>query len=263
MTIYIGFNKKSSLTAKNLKEAFATAGEECRTINRKRFKKKPSVFIRWGNSYTEAPEGAVELNSLEAVKNASNKLLMAITLIKAEGVNFPKCYFNDSTGIDLEEVNILSDVAGRDLYYRNKHNIVRRRANYVEGDLYATEPIDRAREFRVHVFNGRTIGVYEKIPHDPDQYYCKNDNCDFVRLDMSSEDNRHQLKGVRPQAVAAVNSLGLLFGGVDVIIDKEGVIYVNEVNSAPSLNSLNVDRFKDSIINFINESKNETTGDTV
>lgn len=256
MTIYIGFNKKSSLTAKGLQESFNEEGRECRIINRKRFKKSPSVFIRWGNSYKEAPEGCVELNSIESVRNASNKLLMAVTLIKAEGVTFPKCYFPGNVEDMLEEFNDLNSTPGADLYYRNKHNIVRRRNHYIDGDLYATEPIDRAREFRVHVFNNKTIGVYEKIPYDPTQFYCKNENCDFKRIDMSEEVNKEALRGVRPQAVAGVNALGLLFGGADVIISTDGTIYVNEVNSAPALNSLNLERFKEAIVNYISKEEN-------
>mgnify|MGYP006174668855 FL=1 len=74
---------------------------------------------------------------------------------------------------------------------------------------------------------------------------------------MSDRNNLEQLRGVRPQAVAAVNSLGLLFGGVDVIIARDGRIYVNEVNSAPSLNSLNLNRFKEAILNHINKKEEE------
>lgn len=269
--IYIAFNKRSCVTAKELRDKFSSEGVEARLINSKKFKKKPNVLIRIGNSYKEAPEGCIEVNSIESVKLASNKLLMAYHLIRKEGVNFPKAH------ITLESKAVLDDIFGSsntlhgfsisdglDLYYRNSANIVRRRRGFIAGDLYATEPISRAREFRVHVFGGKTIGVYEKIPVNDEGeevghenvLYCKNDNCTFRRIDTSDDEQRRSIKGVRPMAVLAVQALGLTFGGADVIISTDGEIFVNEVNSAPSLNSLNIDRYYEKIKEYIEEKKN-------
>lgn len=266
---YIAFNRRSSITAKALREYISSKGETCRIINDKKFKFKPDVLIRYGNSYLDCPDGAIEINSKEAVRLASNKLMMAYTLIRA-GVKFPKCYIPPSSAIligrefnlegengtySIDGVNPMEN--GLDLYYRNSVGIVRRRGHYIQGDLYGTEPIDRAREFRVHVFNGRTIGVYEKLPHNEGTLYCKNDNCDFKRVDMSEESNRSELIGVRPEARKAVESLGLLFGGVDVIISKSGEIFVNEVNSAPSLNGPNLERYFEEIQKYISNGQEE------
>lgn len=228
--IYIAYNKRSYSTAINIAEGFNQQGIKARTVNRKRPKHRPSVFIRWGNSYAQTPAGAIEINSAEAVSNASNKLLMARTLTAAEGVSFPEVFFPGECG------NV-------DGYYRNRVNTVVRRDRWIEGDLYMTTPIARAHEYRVHVFNGKTMGVYEKMPHDPEQFYCKDHNSDFRRIDVSNEENRESIKGVRPMAAAAVKAMGLVFGGVDVITSVDGNIYVNEVNSAPALNTLNIPRF--------------------
>lgn len=273
MTIYVGYNKRSFSTAKAIRDSFLEKGEDCRIINDKKFKKKPKIFIRWGNSYKEAPEGSIEINSMEAVKRTSNKLRMAYALIKKEGVNFPTAYISplsaarlleeegmmESGQNQLEGFQVMQD--NMDLYYRNSSGVVRRRSSRADGDLYGTAPIDRAREFRVHVFNGRTLGVYEKIPHSEDQLYCKNDNCDFRRIDMAEESNREALRGVRPMTRLAVEALGLVFGGVDVIISKSGEIFVNEVNSAPSLNSINIDRYYEEIKNYVKELEENGTED--
>ena len=265
---YIAFNKRSSVTARLLCDFLNENGVKCRMINSKKFKHKPSLLLRWGNSYLSAPEGCEEINSIEAVKRASSKLLMAHTLINAEGVNFPPAYISPLRSIEIANaLNLGTDQSslakwgimenGMELYYRNSSAIVRRRNNYIEGDLYGTKPIDRAREFRVHVFDGKTIGVYEKVPNDPDQPYCKNDNCDFKRIDMNLEENRSALKGVRPMARTAVKSLGLVFGGVDVIISKTGEVFVNEVNSAPALNGPNLERYFEAINNYLNKDEKE------
>lgn len=272
--IYIAFNKRSCVTAKELKEKFSSEGMEARLINSKKFKKKPNVLIRIGNSYKEAPEGCIEVNSIKSVKLASNKLQMAYHLIQKEGVNFPKAYIPIEVRFWLDDLfgrsedshgfEIVEEEERIDLYYRNSHNIVRKRNRFLPGDLYATEPISRAREFRVHVFGGKTIGVYEKIPVNDEGeeighenvLYCKNDNCTFRRIDVSDEEQRRSIKGVRPMAVLAVEALGLTFGGADVIISTDGEIFVNEVNSAPSLNSLNIDRYYEKIKEYIEEKRN-------
>lgn len=252
--IYVGFNKRSCVTAKEIKDKISEGGVGCRMINRKNFARKPSVFIRYGNSYKEAPEGVLEINSIESVKNASDKRIMAELLKSKEGVRFPESWWPGDT---VEEGGY---------YFRNRVGKVVFRSRPMEGDLYGTKPVDRAREFRVHVFSdsfiekikektgetvGNTMGVYEKIPHEENQLYCKNDNCDFKRIDMSNSENSNALKGVRPMARSAVEALGLDFGGVDVIISKDGGIYVNEVNSAPSLNTLNIERFVELIKKYI------------
>lgn len=263
--LYIAYNKRSSLTAKELKNKFQENGIETRMINKKNFKKKPSILIRIGNSYKEAPEGCIEVNEILPVRNASNKLLMAYKLLNTEGVSFPKAYITNASkaildaefgpsesnhGFTLMEPNLT-------LYYRNAQNIVRKRNSHLETDLYGTSPIERSREFRVHVFKGKTIGVYEKIPREEGVIYCKAENCDFRRIDVSNEGDRSSIKGVRPMAVAAVEALGLTFGGADVIISSTGEIFVNEVNSAPSLNSLNIDRYYEKIVEFIETKKKE------
>ena len=241
---YVALNKRSIVTGRSIAQAI-----EARTINRKRFKFKPSVLVRWGNSYATPNNQAIELNSRQSVSNASNKLLMAKILSSAEGVKFPKLFLTENGAFPQEVVNRCSN--GEEFYFRNRFNQARRRSRVVSGDLYCLEIVDKKREFRVHVFNDKVLGVYEKIPNDPSLPYWKSDFCQFKRLDMSDDDVRKSIKGVRPMAKAATKALGMLFSGVDVIIDSNNDVYVNEVNSAPSLNSTNIERWANEIEQYI------------
>jgi len=251
--IYIGYNKRSCITAKALANELGA-----RTINNKRFKKKPSVFVRWGNSYLESPEGAIEVNDLEAVKNSSNKLLMARILSAVPEAKFPKVWFFDDE-IDHpsprsnseEDIEEFIDLLPSGLYFRNKFNQARLRNFKVEGDMYAVEKIDKIREFRVHVFQDEIVGVYEKIPYEGNPDYWKDDVCRFKRIDTASKEALKGTKGIRPAAKAAVKALGLVFGGADVMIDIDGNVFVNEVNTAPSLNTENVKRFSEKIKEYV------------
>lgn len=242
---YVAINKKSSVTGKNLAKAL-----NARTINRRRFKFRPSFLIRWGNSYNSPNGRCIELNSKQAVANASNKLLMAKILSSAEGVNFPKVYFPVNGTFPEEVIN-----SERPKYFRNRFNQARKRVRPIEGDLYCVEDVDKEREFRVHIFNGKTIGVYEKVPMDRNSPYWKSEHVEFKRLDMSNKEN--VVKGLRPMAKAATEALGLLFSGVDAILSTDGKLYINEVNSAPSLNAPNIERWVEAINEYIYETSSK------
>jgi len=195
----------------------------------------PDTILRYGNS-TVVFQGldVTELNSREAVRNASNKKKMIEILSNAEKVRIPPL---NSEGDGYK-------------FYRNRHNVVEYRDHRVDGDKYSLDEINKESEFRIHVFNNHVWGVYEKIPGSPDNKIWKDDNSQFRRVDRSIESERARISGAQSMAKRAVNALGLLFGGVD-IIKYDGRWYVLEVNSSPSLNSENVSRFVDLIQNYI------------
>lgn len=229
-TIYVAYHSKSSVTGRALfdkmREDF---GGQARVLrcNKHEPKRKPDVMIRWGNSQLSTT-AAVELNEKEKVRSASNKAEMERTLREA-GVAMPP---------KIEDPSYQGPA-----YIRNNRNVVR----YVEqfsglssSDKYALYPISNKREFRIHIYNDRTIGVYEKEPYEADTKIYKDDTCRFRRIDQGGR----VPSGIRPLARQAVSALGLLFGGVDVIIDLDtNNKYVLEVNSAPALNGPNLDRW--------------------
>jgi glutathione synthase/RimK-type ligase-like ATP-grasp enzyme len=98
---------------------------------------------------------------------------------------------------------------------------------------YASPLIDKAAEYRVFVVQGRAVCVAEKTPGNPDDLawnVAKGGRFDNVRWDD------WPLKVVR-YAIEAFNLSDLDFGGVDVMVAKDGGVFVIEINSAPSLTS--------------------------
>ena len=77
------------------------------------------------------------------------------------------------------------------------------------------------REFRVHVFNGKSIRISEKE---------FTEDGDYTTVKPSFTRRRH----IRDAAKAAVESVGLNFGCVDILADAEHA-YALEVNAAPGL----------------------------
>jgi len=77
----------------------------------------------------------------------------------------------------------------------------------------------------------------------------KSHNCSFQ---LRNPENCRLSIADQKICIDAVNSLGLLFGGVDLLRDKDQNVYVSEVNSAPALNSTNINRYVDKITDYIN-----------
>jgi len=86
------------------------------------------------------------------------------------------------------------------------------------------EYINIEREFRVHVVNGKSIKISEKIGGGNHSRGAK----------FSYPHDFNHKKTLRRVSRAAVAALGLDFGAVDVIYSGEK-FYVTEVNSAPAL----------------------------
>lgn len=238
MKTLICYSGKSSVTGKAIRQKFNAL--------RKRTGKKAKcdLFIRWGST-EEFPNTRykVELNSLEAVRNAVNKLKMLQLLSAAE---VPTLDF----GTELVTVNDFLDENGSQ-YIRNKLGVVRYANDFnPASDMYYSKPIvDKRREYRVHVFNGKILGIYEKVPMGEERpKLFKSDTCNFKRRDpelcLLNKENQEV-------CIKSVQALGLLFGGVDCIRDKNGNIFICEVNSSPSLNTLNVDRWSEEILNYV------------
>ena len=97
MKIVLSYSNRSCKTGRALSESFKTLGHKVVTIRKNKIVKKADVVIRWGNSMTSLPIGKVNLNSADAVNNASNKKMM-INLLKDAEITVPK-FFNVSDGI--------------------------------------------------------------------------------------------------------------------------------------------------------------------
>jgi glutathione synthase/RimK-type ligase-like ATP-grasp enzyme len=195
-----------------------------------RGKPKPGFLnIGWGNKLA-CPAHFV--NSPTQVAVATNKLA-AFSLLELAKIPVPK--FTDSKDVAAEWVQQGNTVfarsaggqGGSGIYVVNDAN------DLPDADLY-TQYIKKKKEFRVHVFKDKAILVQEKRKKkDAEANYLirsHNNGWVFCTKDINEPD------GLRVLGVAAVASLGLDFGAVDIIWnEKLNKLYVLEVNSAPGL----------------------------
>lgn len=241
----IAYSNRSCVTGKELRQAL----EAKRKSTDRRA--KCDLFIRWGT--TEVFNNIrykKELNTLAAVLRTTNKLEMLQVLLAA---GIPTLDF----GVDPASSTEFMDRSGNQ-YIRNKLGVVRYGNDFNPArDSYYSRPIRfKRREYRVHVFDGKVLGAYEKVPLNlvegqprnaetlPKLF--KSDTCRFIRCDLTVDENGLQPRvnaEAQQMCIDAVASLGLVFGGVDLIRDKNQQFVINEVNSSPGLNGLNVARW--------------------
>lgn len=116
---------------------------------------------------------------------------------------------------------------GRGFWFCRNMNDVRRALRGTRTKRAAThfmEYIDAPREYRVHIFDGMSIRISEKIFHGTDGNH---------KLYTTGKP-QHPIKHVRKAAKQAVEALGLDFGAVDILANDDEC-WVLEVNAAPGL----------------------------
>ena len=102
------------------------------------------------------------------------------------------------------------------------------------GANFFVQYIPRAAEFRVWVYRRRHLGTYIKVLRHPEQYTkvgCNFDNgfaFDLARIETVPT-------AVIEAGKAAVDSLDLDFGAVDILLSTSQKVYVLEVNTAPGV----------------------------
>lgn len=204
--------------------------------------------INWGRAYTEAKLNAQTFYS-------TNKRLMRERFRDNE-VPMPRLIYPHSQDLwDTGKVVGRPDrhTKGRGLWivdtstdstddFARAERGTRRKA----GATHWMEWIDAPREYRVHIFLGKSVRISEKAYTDPDN----------KRAGYTTAKPQHNVDHVRDAAKKAVAAVGLDFGAVDVLADDDEC-WVLEVNSAPGLGGsmprLYVDIFK-SYMEGLNET---------
>ncbi len=202
----------------------------------KNFNFDNSVIIRWGTRESINANNSIIYNTAKAIANATDKLVSR-QLFAEKGVNAPRLLNN------IEDYREGIVIARPFVHSKGKNFVVlntkQEVANHWRSGWYYSEFVDKVREFRVHVGSSKALALMEK--HNPSNGSIAwnraiNDTEPFTRISQTQADEQNLLP-VLQEAIKAVNALGLDMGGVDVMLDRNGVAYVLEVNTAPTLNS--------------------------
>lgn len=185
-------------------------------------------LIRWGSSkridYIPSDQ---TINLRRAIATATDKLETLRKLERA-GVPVPEFSTNPRNISYPMLARETTGMQGRDIVPILQQQDLEARG--VSGEFY-TEYVPTKLEYRVHVVGNEIVKVSQKVLEEPDDYnpFIRNYETGYR---FKNPRTRHP--GIQ-QAVAAVNSLDLDLGAVDLIIGEDDRPYVLEVNTAPSL----------------------------
>ena len=210
---------------------------------------KNKIVINWGKSSQLNREfvNCKVVNPPEIVRKASNKLSTLFSL-EGKGITPPWTENRSEAVLWLSEGNkvvcrtVLNGHSGEGIVIANNEE------EMVDAPLY-TKYIKKTREVRVHVLGGICVLVQEKkrnksIPDENVNWQIRNHHNGFIYAK-----NVEPVGDALKCAIIAVKTLGLDFGAVDLIYNKqENKWYVLEVNTAPGLSESTVYKY----INYIN-----------
>lgn len=214
------------------------------------------LIINWGNSRypTTWSIGVMEYEMLNipiAVGNAVNKLT---TLEYMREYEIPTPEWTTSFSLAQEWIDQGVTVVERHNLTGSKGDGIRVvNADSFDGVSMAplyTKLIGRAREYRVHVFDGQVIDLQQKKRREGNDSDGTVRNLDngwvFVRDDITPPP-----RSIFDVSVRAVQALGLDFGGVDVLV-KDGQCYVLEINCAVGLEGSTINSYVKAIQRYAN-----------
>lgn len=183
------------------------------------------VLVNWGRYRANA-----KLNP--DISNSTNKYRMR-QLFAEHGVPAPKLYTTREAIEQIESGETLvgrpdQHSKGRGFWLVNNRYALTAALQGTRRKKAAThfmEYIEFDREYRVHIFDGKSIRVSLKEPDDTPRGWTARKPGDI------------KLAKVRDAAKLAVKAVGLDFGAVDVMArgEQNNEVWVSEVNAAPGI----------------------------
>ena len=264
MSIKVVPYKIGSKSGKTLSEALRARGQVVHRVKRDSptyRNRRSHVMLNWGCSAINFPYGDM-LNNPAAVALASNKL-HAFRAMQEAGVTIPEFTDNQviaQNWVDYADLIVcrtkLTGHSGDGIVITNTpEQRARNNVTFPDAPLYV-KYIKKQSEYRVHVFKDGVIDIQQKkkrqeTPNEEVDYQVRNHQNGWVFC----RDGIEEPQGIRELAIAAVSSLGLDFGAVDIIYNaRQNQCYVLEVNTACGLEGSTVESYVNAIINHIQEN---------
>lgn len=202
------------------------------------------AVINWGRS--GVLPFPVALNKPEAVYCAINKRVTWDTLSSrgvptvsyTRSVEEARQWLESGTPVYIRET--LTGYGGAGIHvFTEGNDMADFLSSRLSGVACFTKGFPLRREFRVHVVGTNAVLVSEKKKRagtNPDPLIRSHGDWVFCRNNLDPYPDT-----VKQQAIAAVQALGLDFGGVDIGLDRQHNVCVFEVNTAPGITGIAVE----------------------
>lgn len=207
--------------------------------------RREDVLVRWGSTASIGYKADFTVNPAFAIARATNKL-ESLERMRERGVVVPDFARNPA---ELE-----APFLGRTIQHTRGQDIVlcmqQADARRDPRDYYVRY-IPVAKEYRARVVGDRCVRISEKVYADTAPYvpWIRNHSNGYVFQRPEIRLNEFQ----QALAVSAVNAHGLHFGAVDMVVSDNGMTYVLEVNTAPSLAPLSALSMVGGLCELIND----------
>lgn len=260
MRIRIYPHNLGSHGASCLRDAFTQAGHNALLVRENgKYRPRPrDIIIGWGNSKLPAWQGKTAgttwLNLPSEIPAATNKKL-AFAKFMAAGVKVPEATVDQAVARGWLE-------AGKTVIGRQKLNasrgegiVVMKGIEQFQACPLYTNWKSADREYRVYVLNGQVIDyLQKKRPNgagdlgiirsaDNGWVYCRTNIKELPEL-------------AGQEAVKAVAALGLQFGGVDLLWGNKTGAWILEVNTAPGIEGVGVQKIAQAFIQQYQQGAN-------
>ena len=244
--------------------------------------------IRFG-SLTELEDNAtlngsrVELNSPEAIKNSSSKLLMKQKFTEA-GVKTAKWIIRTQVNFTDEEINDIGFplVAKSHFGSKGKGNTLLKTQeeldNWITGknlNNYIFEKYyNYNKEYRLHVTKDGCFYTCRKMLRQefrehPNSWQRHDDNCVWILEENKNFDKPNNWSEIVEHCVRALKSCGLDFGACDLRVQNNNDVEENtrkspdfiviEINSAPSCGIITLEKYKEILPKLLIQKYNDRT----
>lgn len=206
------------------------------------------------------------INNPEAIAKACDKI-ETFRLLDQQDISIPpfatnkeaaSYYFNHPEKQIVFCRTLLNSSKGRGIVISHNPD------ELVEAPLY-TLYIPKNEEYRVHVAFHDAIHIQKKKKLTPEELLnreivpisplIRNSSNGYVfssNIDLEGD----KLEAIVIPAIQSVQALGLDFGAVDLIVGKDGNIYVLEVNTAPGIEEVTLERYVEAFKNEVDSYDN-------
>ena len=208
-----------------------------------------TVVIRLGSTTPSLP-GVIELNTVESVRNCSDKLKMKELFEKVK-LKSPKYVTIDKMKPGLLSYPIIKKIRFRSrgqgmVYIENEKELLdiisKCKGN---NNVYFEEYFNGTREYRFHVSNLGCFYTCRKMRKEDakERWFFNSSNSVWILEENPKYDRPSTFKEIVKECQKGLASLKLDFAAFDVRVKKDGSFMILEGNSAPSFGDLTAKKY--------------------
>lgn len=193
------------------------------------------ILIRWGSYYETNPiKNSIDYNSTQSIRWATNKILSRQMLADA-GIRVPRVVTPESSNIKYPLIaRPKFHSIGKDfVVIKDSEEFLPHYTEHAPKKWYYSEFVDKTQEFRVHVGHGKILCVLEKSGSKETLSWNRAQTGLSAVLVEPKQWNVEVIKA----SIKAARAIQMDFAGVDVLVDKDGKVYVIELNTTPLMES--------------------------